>query len=153
MIGKQSVKSDRTLIIEANLVEHERLNGEVIVISFKSGKYFSLSGSAADIWTLCTNSMSQASMVSVLQEKWNTAIDIQEQVSNFIDECVASEIIKEIEGSESTLITLPNDFERNGWQAPNLMVFGNLQDLIMVDPVHDASLIDWPVEKDFEFDK
>ncbi len=147
------MKSDRNLTIEAELVEHERINGEVIVISFKSGKYFSLSGSAADIWTLCTNSMSQSAIISVLKEKWNTPIDIQEQISNFIDECISSEIIREIEESESSDNSLPDDFERSSWQRPNLMVFGNLQDLIMVDPVHDASLIDWPIEKDFEFDK
>jgi hypothetical protein len=39
---------------------------------------------------------------------------------------------------------LPDDYSRAGWIEPTLEVFTDLQDLILVDPIHDASDLGWP---------
>lgn len=137
--------------INSELVEHERLNGEVIVISFSSGKYFSLSGSAADIWTLLVEGISLADLITALKVTWKIEIEVK-VILEFLAECVLEGIVDQTELGSSTISELPEDHDRSNWNTPKLMIFGNLQDLIMVDPVHDASLIDWPVHKDFEFD-
>ena len=137
--------------INSELVEHERLNGEVIIISFSSGKYFSLSGSAADIWTLSVEGISFPALITTLSARWQIDIEVKE-IMEFLAECVHEGIVDLTKVGTSTISELPEDLDRSNWNTPKLMIFGNLQDLIMVDPVHDASLIDWPVHKDFEFD-
>lgn len=139
--------------INDSVVEYERVNGEVIVISFKSGKYFSLSGSAADIWTILEASNSIISLQQQIGKYWKLERDIKEELEEFINECINEEIVINSEAIFVDNGNLPEDQDRSIWHKPNLMIFGNLQDLIMVDPVHDASLINWPIQKDFEFDR
>ena len=135
-------------VIEDSL-EWERVNGEVIVISFSSGKYFSLSGSAADVWHLLLTGASEKSMLELLSTSWSLGSLNSDEVRPFIDDCLREGLIEEtnIENVE-TFRELPEDLDRSKWNKPLLMTFGNLKDLIMVDPVHDASLINWPLPGD-----
>jgi len=130
-------------------LEWERVNGEVIVISFSSGKYFSLSGSAADIWHLLISGATKLDMVQLLSSSWNQPDLNEEQINSFIEECLDEGIIENVQSEEIiSYIGFPEDLNRSKWNKPHLMTFGNLKDLIMVDPVHDSSLINWPLPGD-----
>lgn len=138
----------------AGELEWERLNGEVIVISFKSGKYFSLSGAAADLWSLIVEVIPVSDWHQVLSQEWQGAEIDQREIDSFISECLAEGLIREAltpplgeVKTKAGAIQLLKDFDRKVF-AVSLMTFGNLQDLIMVDPVHDASLINWPLPTD-----
>ena len=117
----------------AGELEWERLNGEVIVISFKSGKYFSLSGAAADLWSLIVEIVPISDWHQVLAQEWSGIEIDQKEIDSFISQCLAEGLIRSVEATntKSGPIQLLKDF-----------------DLIMVDPVHDASLINWPLPTD-----
>jgi hypothetical protein len=135
-------------VIEESL-EWERVNGEVIVISFNSGKYFSLSGSAADVWHLFLTGISEVRLAKLVSTAWSLEHLNSEELSPFIKDCLNEGLVEEISLEESnTFSEFPADLNRSHWTAPHLMTFGNLKDLIMVDPVHDASLINWPLPGD-----
>ena len=135
-------------MIEDSL-EWERVNGEVIIISFNSGKYFSLSGTAADVWQILTSGIEEAQLIKLLAAAWEVESLTSEEVRPFIEDCLFEGLITETSASEaSSVIELPSDLDRSKWVNPFLMTFGNLKDLIMVDPVHDASLINWPLPGD-----
>jgi len=130
-------------------VEWERVNGEVIVISFSSGKYFSLSGSAADVWHLLLAGISEVRLAKLISIAWSLENLDFEELSTFIKDCLNEGLVEEISLEEVNAFTeFPSDLNRSHWTAPHLMTFGNLKDLIMVDPVHDASLINWPLPGD-----
>lgn len=135
-------------MIEDSL-EWERVNGEVIIISFNSGKYFSLSGTAADVWQILTSGIDEGQLIELLASAWQVESLSSEEVRPFIEDCLIEGLITEISAGEtSSVIELPSDLDRSKWINPSLMTFGNLKDLIMVDPVHDASLINWPLPGD-----
>lgn len=135
-------------VIEDSL-EWERVNGEVIVVSFASGKYFSLSGTAADVWQSLTIGIDESQLIELLASNWNVEGLSLEDIKPFIEDCLNEGLISEVSARESdSIIELPSDLDRSKWINPSLMTFGNLKDLIMVDPVHDASLINWPLPGD-----
>ncbi len=135
-------------VIEESL-EWERVNGEVIVISFRSGKYFSLSGSAADVWHLLLIGISEVRLAKLVSTAWSLENLNSDELSPFITDCINEGLVEEISLEEFDSFTeFPADLNRTNWTAPHLMTFGNLKDLIMVDPVHDASLINWPLPGD-----
>jgi hypothetical protein len=135
-------------VIEDSL-EWERVNGEVIVISFSSGKYFSLSGPAADVWHLLLRGINPAGLLEVLSESWLKSDLASDEIMPFVEDCLKEGLVAETGTEEVMTITeLPNDLNRSNWTTPFLMTFGNLKDLIMVDPVHDSSLINWPLPGD-----
>jgi len=141
--------SKNSLRVIEDSLEWERVNGEVIVISFVSGKYFSLSGSAADVWHLLISGINEIHLSELLATSWSLDTLNLEQLKPFIDECLKEGLIEETNLEEvKNYDVLPMDLDRSKWNSPHLMVFGNLKDLIMVDPVHDASLINWPLPGD-----
>jgi Coenzyme PQQ synthesis protein D (PqqD) len=130
-------------------LEWERVNGEVIVVSFASGKYFSLSGTAADVWHSLTIGIDESQLIELLASYWHVEGLSLKDIKPFIEDCLIEGLISEVSSREPDLIIeLPSDLDRSKWINPSLMTFGNLKDLIMVDPVHDASLINWPLPGD-----
>ena len=130
-------------------LEWERVNGEVIVISFNSGKYFSLSGTAADAWHMLSSGIDEKRLVELLASAWKEESLTTMNVRPFIENCLIEGLITETPNGEVSLVSeLPSDLDRSEWVDPFLMTFGNLKDLIMVDPVHDSSLINWPLPGD-----
>ncbi len=135
-------------VIEDSL-EWERVNGEVIVVSFTSGKYFSLSGTAADVWHTFTIGIDESQLIELLASNWHVEGLSLKDIKPFIEDCLIEGLISEVSARKPDLvIELPSDLDRSKWINPSLMTFGNLKDLIMVDPVHDASLINWPLPGD-----
>ena len=48
---------------------------------------------------------------------------------------------------EKKQIDLPSDYVRKGWEPPSLLVFDDLADLLLIDPIHDTSTSGWPTQK------
>jgi hypothetical protein len=126
---------------------HERLDGETIVINLATGHYFSLSGPAADVFYLCCSG-------ATLNEWWPQLAGsylsepTKEEVATFVTSLLAAGLVLEVKGPSfepiGTEHTLPDDFVRGVWTAPVLEEFEDLQDLILVDPIHDTTNLGWP---------
>ena len=72
---------------------------------------------------------------------------IKEDIEAFISHILSENLIEDCSQPNLNEVKLPSDYLRNKWVSPNLIEFSDLQDLILVDPVHDASLQGWPVER------
>jgi hypothetical protein len=131
-------------------VTYERLDGEVIAVNLLSGRYYSMSGSAADSWTAVITTENLIAAANKLQNAYENAQDISESLSAFIAACVAAGLLEEVSETDSRSIAeqLPDDFDRGGWAPPLLEEYEDLQDLILVDPVHDTSALGWPHVED-----
>lgn len=134
-------------------VTHERLDGEVIAVNLLTGRYYSMSGTAADLFTAISSTGTQQAALSLLEQAYDLPPEATEQVQAFLDRCLEAELF-EIKAETAApaaepLITLPDDHQRGTWQPPQLEEYEDLQDLILVDPVHDTSALGWPhVEED-----
>ena len=104
-----------------------------------------MSGPAADIWTLME--------VGVPRDRWaallSTAFGIDDidddAISGFVTRCLDATLV--LDGVASEVPSgwdLPSDYERVRWASPVLEEFDDLQDLILVDPVHDTTALGWP---------
>lgn len=127
-------------------ITHERLDGEVIAVHLGTGRYYSMSGSAADTWFLIGAGATEPEMCVELAKVFKVnEIDISTDISRFVLACKAASLIEAAEVVREIEITsLPEDHARSKWVAPVLEEFDDLQDLILVDPIHDASILGWP---------
>lgn len=131
--------------IRSSQITHERIEGELILISMDSGKYYSATGSAADIFFLIEHKVPTSKFEQIL-DKGITGF-IKEDVEAFVSYILSENLIEDCSQPNLNEVKLPSDYLRNKWVSPNLIEFSDLQDLILVDPVHDASLQGWPVER------
>jgi hypothetical protein len=124
-------------------VSHERLDGEVIAINLKSGHYFSMSGPAADVWFLIHHTIPQNCWPKILGNVFNASI-LENVFDQFVEDCKKFGLITYAEQVGPKVIELPADYIRDKWTKPRLEEFDDMCDLILIDPIHDTSLLGWP---------
>lgn len=125
-------------------VTSERLDGEVIAVHLGTGRYYSMSGPAADVWWLMDQSVPADAWLGILEGAYPGSVD-PAGVADFVAACRSASLVAEGPMPASTVAPmLPSDHTRAPWTSPVLEEFDDLQDLILVDPVHDTSALGWP---------
>ena len=131
--------------INTSSVVFERLNGEVIIIANQNGKYYSLGYTASDIWYLMQTSVSSSLWLKTLADNYQEIPDsAEDEVNKFVDDLLSENLIKSSEAAFGELQLLPEDNPRGKWSCPELLIFDDLQDLLLVDPIHDTGEEGWP---------
>ena len=125
----------------------ERLDGEMVIISFETGKYFNSNGSAADILYLIEISVDQSLWGQILGTQFSDFEESSSGIAEFLGLLLEEKIVLESSEVVVKTIDLPTDYQRGGWQKPALLVFDDLADLLLIDPIHDTSLEGWPTVK------
>jgi hypothetical protein len=136
------------LRINAPQVIHETIDGEVIVINLTTGNYYSVKGSGAAVWGALQGSPpSVDELVSLLQPAFDApADDVDAGVRAFVDDLFAEGLVVRDDATPNTPptgddATLPagQEFER-----PRLEKYTDMQDLVLLDPVHEVDQTGWP---------
>jgi Coenzyme PQQ synthesis protein D (PqqD) len=131
--------------INTSSVVFERLNGEVIIISNQNGKYYSLGYTASDIWYLIQTSVSSSLWLKTLADNYQEIPDsAEDEVKKFLDDLLSENLINSSKAAFGELQLLPEDNHRGKWSCPELLIFDDLQDLLLVDPIHDTGEEGWP---------
>lgn len=140
--------SESDFVLNKPFVVAERLDGEVIAISNQSGKYFSLGNTSADIWFLLQNAIPRKTWLQILASNYeNVPESAEQEIQSFLSQILEEGLIKPQELSSKDEIALPKDSARGKWIKPTLIVFDDLQDLLLVDPIHDTSEAGWPFKE------
>jgi len=132
------------IVLNQQLISMERLDGEVIIISFDTGKYYSSAKSGADILWLLKDNVDPSKWEEIFKKRFNMNDFPRKQVIEFIEKCLLEGIAEISEIALNGVANLPEDYDPDAWTQPILLAFADLQDLLMVDPIHDSSLEGWP---------
>ena len=131
-------------------IASERLDGEVILVSLESGKYFNFNGTASDVFWMIERGVPREKWEELLSRYFNNSDSMTHDINVLVSKLLTSRIITQSSADPITLTSneyeLPNDYKRDKWISPELTEFSDLKDLILVDPVHDTSLEGWPIE-------
>jgi hypothetical protein len=133
--------------INSGGISFERLDGEVVIISFETGKYFNSNNSAADIFYLIEKGVPQISWSKILSSYFTGFDEQNSGISDFLDMALEEKLLLVADEVEIKQIDLPSDYLRKGWIKPALLVFDDLADLLLIDPIHDTSTSGWPTQK------
>jgi Coenzyme PQQ synthesis protein D (PqqD) len=136
----------RTYRVNAPQVLHEAFEDETVLINLDSGNYYSFSGSGALIWDCIVRGASIGSVIENLQERFGTRDGIAPGVDDFVSELVKENLIVEDSSSAAknveearAKVFKPAQFER-----PVLQKYSDMQDLLLLDPIHEVDEMGWP---------
>ena len=128
---------------------HQIFDDEVVVVHLATGAYHSLRGTAAQVlMQLASNHSSSSEIASRLVEKYEAApYVIESDVSNFLHGLAEAAIIV-----PTTREHAPASHASHGngtharllYAPPVIESFDDLQQLVLLDPVHDVSAAGWP---------
>jgi hypothetical protein len=139
-----------TTELQLNLenISQERLDGELILISFETGKYFSSTGSGADIFFLIQHQVPQSNWFEILGNAYKNASLDKAAMSSFLQHSLDEQLLVSSDDELTNHVQLPQDFSRGDWADPKLVAFEDLQNLLLIDPIHDTDTEGWPKLKD-----
>ena len=124
-------------------VASETLDKEVIVIHLKSGNYYSLRGSAVEIWTAVIAGWTEKEIVDRLaQSKHLLGDEVAAHVRDVVAYIATENLILPCNSEEHGAIldmTAPEVFI-----APLIQKFTDMQELLLIDPIHEVSDAGWP---------
>ena len=133
-------------------VGHEVFDAEVVIINLGTGTYYSMDGVAADIWTRIDGAMPGEIVEGLTARYEASAGDIETAVAQFLDELQREGLIVPDQASS-------DEKERPGrsaegrehplprFEPPVLHKYSDMQDLLLLDPIHDVDDAGWPILK------
>jgi Coenzyme PQQ synthesis protein D (PqqD) len=138
------MQHDRFKVNSAKVV-HETIEGEAILIHLDNGFYYSLDGAGAEIWGLLAASFSAEEAAAALDGRYDAdAGTLAAEVSRLADELVAEDLLES--GGEAPAGS-PNGAAPeapHAFAAPELKRYEDMQDFLLVDPIHETSEAGWP---------
>lgn len=141
--------------INSPKVVHDSIDNEVIIIEFESGNYYSLNQSGSDIWKLIHKESSIKEIFDNLSAKYQTnSHTIEEKLWPFLNELKNENLIIEIENkdqktSKKLSIKQNNNkkTDKTDFEIPILQKYSDMQDLLLLDPIHEVDEKGWPIAK------
>ena len=126
-------------------VSSEVIDGELIIMHLKSGKYYSSAGVGPLVWSCVARGLtSMAASEVVAKHCGMRAQDVAADVEAFIASLVSEELLRE-SPAEPTEAVLEQTGEALVYAKPELQVYSDMKDLLLLDPIHDVSEEGWPI--------
>ena len=126
----------------------ETVGGETIIVNLASGHYFSLQGTAVEVWQGIERGETAETIVLELEQRYEAgAGEIAAAVTNLLDDFVAAELLTADgngSGSPTRAAASQDVGDRTPFVAPTFSTFTDMQDIILLDPVHEVDTRGWP---------
>jgi coenzyme PQQ synthesis protein D (PqqD) len=127
---------------------------EAAIINLKSGTYYSLDPVGTYIWAQLAPSATIGEMVEAVVSRYEGGLgEIVNAVSQFIDHLYAEELIIAAEeaGAEPSrrpeALGLEGTVSKLAFRRPVLERYNDMQELLLLDPIHEVAEAGWPHRK------
>jgi len=125
----------------------ELFDGEVVIAHYGTGLYFSVSESGGLVWQAFRHGLSLEETAAWLAGHFTAdAAAIPAQVEAFAAALKAKDLLLEVPARERSGELPP--IVLAAWQEPVVDSFDDLQELLLLDPVHDVTEAGWPHRPD-----
>lgn len=128
--------------IDHAAVTHEEIEGEVIAVQLNTGCYFSLRGVAAEVWSMLEAPRAPEEIEAELAVRYD--VDAGADVATFVAALEKSALIVPADERSSAAMPPPRP---GSYAPPSLERYDDLQDLLILDPIHDVGDEGWPVQQ------
>jgi hypothetical protein len=139
--------------IIAEHVASEVIDGEAVIMDLRTGNYFSATGAGAPMWEDLEAGRSYDQMLQSLIARYPIASrTLTDSLDRFLADLVANKLVEEMtveESSDDNRVSNGHDtsFAANVFEPPVLTMHTDMQDLLMLDPIHDVDSTGWPTRK------
>jgi hypothetical protein len=129
-------------------VTHETIDGEAVIINLDSGNYYSLVDVGSFIWGLVERGASANEVQNVVVQTYHgDTTDIDRGVRELLAQLQQENLIVPFDGAGTIAIDPPshnNNHEKPSFNPPMLHKYSDMQELLLLDPIHDVDEAGWP---------
>ena len=129
------------LIENTQQVVSDMIDGEMMLLNMEAGNYYSLTGVGAPLWEHLRSGIEQSELLKALAAAFpqEQVESLETDLQNFLNSLREESLILEGEAGTPATPTFPQDYK-----APGLDKYTDLQDLLLIDPIHEADESGWP---------
>src|SRR5262245_36512605 len=134
-------------------VAHESFEDEVILIHFKTGRYFRLDTAGRVAWSALERGATVGDVSRALGRRFDAApAALHAAAGTFLDALLAESLVVPKNGAHphppaADGVPAASPAPRAPLAPPRLEVFTDLEDLLLLDPIHDIDESGWPHAK------
>ena len=142
--------SNQRFRVNTPTVTHETIDNEAVIINLDSGNYYSLMEVGSFIWGHVEKGASVSEVQNlVLQTYDGDAQDIDRGVKELLAQLQQENLIVPVDGTGGAfdvaqLVPSSNGHEKPSFTAPMLHKYSDMQELLLLDPIHDVDDAGWP---------
>jgi hypothetical protein len=131
-------------------VTHETIDGEAVILNLDTGSYYSVNNAAAVIWNLLDSGMTIKRIIETISARFTgSPKEIEAGVQALIEKLAEEGLIivnAEVDGTtaEQVELTAVRHPEPEPFEFPALHKYTDMEDLLLLDPIHDVDDIGWP---------
>jgi len=144
----ESIPAGQKFCLNAPKISSDSADGEVIILNLETGAYYGLEREGAAIWEWILAGKAFGETVAAMAEASGIPPEQAESaLQAFLAELLQEEILlpyggmQEGAGSAVGPLAFPGD---NAFAPPSLNKYTDMQELLMIDPVHDVDDRGWP---------
>jgi len=136
-------------------VTSETIDGEVVILNLDRGRYYSLGGCGSRAWSAIESRASVAQIVDDVVAGYDGERgEMESAVLGLLEELRREELIVEVSPSDEAAPGARVSVNGNGapavrgpFSAPVLQVYTDMEDLLLLDPIHEVDESGWPHPK------
>lgn len=142
---------ERLMVNTPNVV-HETIDGEAILLDLNTGSYFSLDGSGAIIWEFIDKTGDWQQVIGVLSAGNPDKSElVSASVRGFVEELVKEGLLvkasHEMPAGGAGLLMSRLAEVSGDFKPPLVNKYTDMQDLLLLDPIHEVDEKGWPESK------
>jgi Coenzyme PQQ synthesis protein D (PqqD) len=125
-------------------IMHETIDGEVVVINLDLGFYYSIDGTGASIWGQLEQGRSLDGLASMAARNFDgDPAQMRTAIEAFLSRLLEEGLVTLTTGAEPPLDgdSAP---ERTPWADPSLLKYTDMEQLLLLDPIHEVEDTGWP---------
>jgi hypothetical protein len=137
---------DKSYRVCAPAVVSEVIDGEAIIMDLRSGNYFSADGSGALVWQAIAEGCGREAILAWAADAFDAEpARLTADIDAFIAQLTQHGLV-EVEDAAASSPT-PASLVRGAYRTPVLSIYTDMQDLLLLDPIHDVDEAGWPTRK------
>ena len=135
--------------VNAPNVIHETIDGEAVIVNLQTGSYYSIDKVGASVWSHLEKGLSVAGIVDAIDGEYSGKRgDIDAGVRALFTQLEQEGLVVPAQTSTATeaaaVAVAANGHERPRFERPVLHKYTDMEDLLLLDPIHDVGEKGWP---------
>jgi hypothetical protein len=131
--------------INAPDVINETIENEAIILHLGTGRYYSARGCGAQAWSWLSEAVPASRVLELLTATYDVSPEVASaDLDAFVADLRAEGLLTET-AAEASSVPESRDGNRLPYEAPSIECYTDLQDLLLLDPVHEVDASQgWP---------
>lgn len=138
--------SERFVANEPKIV-FEASEDEVVIVNLDTGSYYTVDQGGARIWSLLIRGLSVAEIADHFERaKPGHVPDVRSTVAGFVEDLKTEGLIRIAADGAPNTMTDPPGVAGQTLEPPRLLKFTDMENLLLLDPVHEVDETGWPTQ-------